>query len=396
MKSITARLKGFSKIKGFVETFKVITRLLRNGMHFRYLRLSGRPAMPQAASIEITHDCIARCLMCNIWKIPAGVPNLSLDNWLALFKSPVMADLRELDVTGGEPFLRNDLVEFFRGLCEIRRTHLKQLKAVALTTNGFLTKRILMSVPNILDMLSHEKIELVMVCAMDAAGPLHDRIRNVRNAWSKLQETLQGLIHLREKYPNLIIGVKTTILPININDLEKIASYADSNRLFTIISPCIITGGRYLNTDLADKLAFTDENHINMVRFFQKKPSGWSYHDRRLIDYFQTGRMKKTCTCGFNYFFVRSNGDMYLCPLVDRSVGNINRQSPEAIFFSSEANHLRKQIGHFDECRLCTEPGLERFSLPMDGFACLLLLHKIGCSAFMKFHRHMGLYKYID
>ncbi len=396
MKSITAQLKSFSKTSGFVETFKVITRLLQNGMRFRYLCLSGRPAMPQAASIEITHDCIARCVMCNIWKIPAGVPNLSIDDWLALFKSPVMADLRELDVTGGEPFLRNDLVDFFRGLCEIRHTYLKQLKAVALTTNGFLTKRVLTSVPDILDMLSREKIELVMVCAMDAAGPLHDRIRNVRNAWSKLQVTLQGLIRLRERYPNLIIGVKTTILPININELEKIASYADSNRLFTIISPCIITGGRYLNTDLANKLAFTDQDYLKIVRFFQKNPSGWNYHDGRLIDYFRTGRMKKACTCGFNYFFVRSNGDLYLCPLVDKSVGNINRQSPESIFFSGKANHMRKQVGHFNQCRLCTEPGLERFSLPLDGFAYLLCLHKIGFSAFMKFHRHMGLDKYID
>lgn len=394
MKSITAQSKSFPQSNGFVETFKIITRLLRNGMRFRYFHLSGRTALPQAASIEITHDCIARCVMCNIWKIPAGVANLSVDDWLALLKSPVMADLRELDVTGGEPFLRNDLTDFFHGLCEIRHTHLKQLKAIALTTNGFLTERVLKWAPDILDMLRHEKIELVMVCAMDAAGPLHERIRRVRNAWSKLQATLQGLIRLRERYPNLILGVKTTILPINISELEKIARYADSNGLFTIISPCIITGGRYLNTDLASKLAFTYEDCLKMVRFFQKHPSGWNYHDGRLIDYFRTGRMKKACTCGFNYFFVRSNGDMHLCPLIDKSVGNITQQSPKSIFFSSQANQIRRQVGHFDECRFCTEPGLERFSLPMDGFEYLRLLHKTGPSAFMKFHRHMGLDKY--
>lgn len=77
MKSITVQLKSFSKTNGFVETFKVITRLLPNGMRFQYLRLSGRQAMPQAASIEITHDCIARCVMCNIWTssdIGSGYP----------------------------------------------------------------------------------------------------------------------------------------------------------------------------------------------------------------------------------------------------------------------------------------------------------------------------------
>ncbi|MFO8084968.1 MAG: hypothetical protein R6U27_11685 [Desulfobacterales bacterium] len=252
---------------------------------------------------------------------------------MALFKSPVTADLRELDLTGGESFLRNDLVDFFHGLFHIRHTHLKQLKAVALTTNGFLTKRVLTWIPDILDILKHENIELVIVCAMDAAGPLHDRIRNVRDGWAKLDATLQGLICLRERYPNLIIGVKTTIMPINIDELDKISDYADSNNLFTIVSPVIITGGRYLNTDLANNLAFTGEDYLRMIRFFRKKSSGWSYHDHRLIDYFHTGIMKKACTCGFNYFFVRSNGDMYLCPLIDRSVGNISRQSPESIFF---------------------------------------------------------------
>lgn len=396
MKSHAAKLKYFSKTNGYGKTFKVITRLFLNGLRFRYLRLREHPAMPQAASIEITHDCIARCMMCNIWKIAAEVPNLSMDDWLALFKSPLTANLRELDVTGGEPFLRNDLVDFFHGLCKIRHTHLKQLKAIALTTNAFLTKRILKTVPDILDTLSRENIELVMVCPMDAAGPLHDRIRGVKNAWAKLYTTLQGLIRLRTRYPNLIIGIKTTILPINIAELDKISEYADSDRLFTIISPCIITGGRYLNTELADNLAFSDEDYFKMIRFFQKNPSGWSYHDRRLMEYFHNGKMKKACTCGFNYFFIRSNGDMYLCPLIDRSVGNINQQSPEKIFFSDEANRIRKQIGRFGECCFCTEPGLERFSLPMDGFAYLSLMLKLGCSAFLKFHHHMGLDKYID
>ena len=106
--------------------------------------------------------------------------------------------------------------------------------------------------------------------------------------------------------------------------------------------------------------------------------------------------MQKTCTCGFNYFCVRSNGDLFLCPLVGRSVGNIQRQPLADIFFSTKASRMRKRIRHFDECRSCTEPGLERFSLPMDGFACLALLLEYGTSAFRAFYLHTGLDKYID
>jgi hypothetical protein len=105
--------------------------------------------------------------------------------------------------------------------------------------------------------------------------------------------------------------------------------------------------------------------------------------------------MRKPCTCGYHYFFVRSKGDLYLCPLVDRSIGNIRRQSLESVFFSTEADRIRKGVGRFDECRGCTEPGLERFSLPMEGFTYLALLPRFGQARFLRFHRHMGLEKYV-
>jgi MoaA/NifB/PqqE/SkfB family radical SAM enzyme len=374
---------------------KLVTQLSLNGLRHRYLRLTGKPGKPVAVSLEITHDCIARCMMCNIWRIPTRVPNLPIEDWLSLLSSPLLADLRELDITGGEPFLRNDLVDLFTGICRLKNENLKKLLAVAVTTNGFLTRRVLACAEEIAGRLYSENIELVMVCAMDANGPVHDRIRNVKHAWRKLNATIQGLIDLRRRFPNLIIGLKTTILPINIDELDGIVDYADTHDLFTIISPCIITGGRYLNTDLAGDLAFSAEDKSKMIRFFAREPSGWNDHGNRLIDYFRTGYMQKPCACGFNYFFVRSDGDLHLCPLVGRSVGNIQRQSLPDIFFSDQAHRIRKQIGRFDECRHCTEPGLERFSLPQEGFAFLSLIPRYGLSAFREFHGHMGLDKYV-
>lgn len=377
------------------ELAAIIARLCLNGLYFRWLRAAGKPVRPTAVSIEVTHDCIARCLMCNIWKIPAKVPNLPVTDWLRLLASPELVDLRELDVTGGEPFLRSDLEDLFSGICELKRSHLKNLKAVALTTNGFLTRRVVAAVEDIAGRLHRENIELVMVCAMDAAGPVHDRIRRVKDAWPKLNATIQGLAALRRTHPNLIVGLKTTILPINVDELDGIADYAAANRLFTIISPCIITKGRYLNPELAGEMAFRDEDIAKMIDFYRRERSAWNYHGSRLINYFQTGVMHKPCTCGYNYFFVRSNGDVYLCPLIDRSVGNIRIKTFEEIFFSRAANRIRKDVGHFEECRSCTEPGLERFSLPLEGFAYLSILPRLGPSNFLAFHHHMGLDKYL-
>jgi MoaA/NifB/PqqE/SkfB family radical SAM enzyme len=301
---------------------KLSSRLLINGLRFRYLKWLGKAGRPQALSLEITHDCIARCVMCNIWKIPSKVPNLPVEAWLDLLRSDLFSDLRELDITGGEPFLREDLTDLFSGICNLRQNHLKKLKSIAVTTNGLLTDRVLENTEKFLNMLASEGIELVMVCAVDAIGEIHDKIRNVKHAWSKVNKTIEGLIQLREKYSNLTLGLKTTILPINVGALEKIIQYANARNLFTIISPPILTEGRYLNRDLEKNLVFSKEDIDQMIRFYQSEMFRWSYHGDRLVHYLQTGIMKKPCSCGFNYFFVRSNGELFLCPGVQNSAND--------------------------------------------------------------------------
>lgn len=218
-------------------TLKLFLRLISNGIRFQYLKRTGKPGKPQSVNLEITHECIARCIMCNIWKIPGDVSNLSMPEWIKLLSSELFADIRELDVTGGEPFIRDDLIDLFDGICELKQKNLKRLKSIIVTTNGFLTERVLTTTVEILQALQKRDLYLVVVCSLDAVGKLHNRIRNYKNGWSKVSKTIEGLVPLRDRYPNLIVGLKSTILPLNINELSKIQAYADSKGLFTIISP---------------------------------------------------------------------------------------------------------------------------------------------------------------
>ena len=371
------------------------TQLFKNGLRFQYLKRTGKPGRPQAVSLEITHDCIAQCIMCNIWKIPREVPNLPIEEWIQLLSSNLFSDLRELDITGGEPFLRKDLLDLFKGICELKQSNLKALQSIAITTNGLLTRRVLENTEKILHRLSEKHIDLIIVCAMDAIGELHDRIRNYKDAWPKVNETIEGLIRLREKFPNLIIGLKTTIVPVNVGALDEIARYADTHGLFTIISPCIITEGRYLNPDRASDLAFTREDIQKMIQFYKSERFKWSFHGDSLVQYLNNGTIKKPCSCGFNYFFVRSTGEVYLCPLIKDALGNIKETPIADIFFSERASYMRRKIGNYPECKQCTEPGLERYALPYEGFTYLSLLLKMGGKEFLQLHHHLGLDKYL-
>ena len=375
---------------------KLTTRLLINGLRFQYLKRMGLPGRPQAASLEITHNCVAKCVMCNIWKIPREVGDLSMEHWMCLLSSDLLSDLRELDITGGEPFLRDDLAQLFSGICKLKQKNLKSLQSIAVTTNGFLTGRVLDCLEEILPKLKDRGIDLVVVCAMDAIGDIHERIRNYPDAWSKVNETIQELGKLRETFSNLVIGLKTTILPVNIHELQEIAFYAETNGLFTIISPCIITAARYLNPDRAHDLVFSREDIQEMIKFYESDAFRWSVHGESVVRFFKEGTTRKPCSCGFNYFFVRSTGQLFLCPLVNISMGNILEAPLRDLLFSKKAFQFRQNIGKFSECRRCTEPGLERYALPYEGFSYLSLLLRKGKREFFELHRHMGLDKYFS
>lgn len=370
-------------------------KLLLKGIRYRYLKRRGKPGMPQAVSLELTHNCIAKCVMCNIWRIPGEEPELACDDWLKLLSGKLLSDVRELDITGGEPFLLDDIDVLFSGICDLKKSSLKLLQSAAVTTNGFLTGRVLEKTETILQAFSRAGLDLVVVCAMDAIGKIHEKIRNVKDAWQRADATINGLLKLRDKYPNLIIGLKTTILPVNTKELGNVSRYADDRKLFTIVSPCIVTEGRYLNRDMEKNLMFSEKDKENMIRFFRGDRFKWSFHAESLAGYLETGKIKKPCSCGFNYFFIRSTGEVFLCPLINRSMGNIRNESIEDIFLSENAKAFRKKAGDFKECKACTEPGLERYALPYEGFTYLGMLLKYGVNKFLRLHDHLGLKKYL-
>lgn len=373
---------------------RILLCLAARGFRYRFLKATGRSARPESLSLEVTQRCIARCVMCNIWRLPATDSELDAGDWLKFLESPILSELKELDITGGEPFLRDDIVELLLGIGSLKSTHLKQLRSVVITTNGFLTDKVLKDVSAVIAPLEQAGIGLVFACGFDAVGETHDRIRNFKGGWDRLNATLQGLKALREKHPSLILGIKTTITRYNIDELDTVCCYADDNGLFTIISPYILTSNRYDNINKKDSLAFSMEDLEKMKQFYRSPRFQWTYYRDELLRFFDTGRMRKPCSAGFNYFFIRSNGDLYSCPIIDTLLGNVKDASLDQLINSAEAAHFRRNILKFPECKGCTEPGLERYALPFEGFCYLRQYLKLGRDGFRSLHSHMGLEKY--
>ena len=71
-----------------------------------------RPETPTDASIILTYRCQMRCEMCNIWQNPSDAEKEITAQELEILP----AGFEFINLTGGEPFLRDDLEEVIRVL----------------------------------------------------------------------------------------------------------------------------------------------------------------------------------------------------------------------------------------------------------------------------------------
>ena len=78
--------------------------------------------------------------MCNIWKHPRR-KELSLQQIEQLLSDKLFSGIQAIDITGGEPTLREDLVQVVHVLIDM----LPELKKITLSTNALDTGRVIKS-----------------------------------------------------------------------------------------------------------------------------------------------------------------------------------------------------------------------------------------------------------
>jgi MoaA/NifB/PqqE/SkfB family radical SAM enzyme len=176
-----------------------------------YLALAAaplQPARPHYLVLFVTSRCNARCRMCFNWE--ALERNGEGD--LALAELQKIAEhwpgLIQLTLSGGEPFLREDLVEVVEAF--VRRAGARQ---VSIPSNAILTERVVSFTSEILRRFPGLPLNLNL--SVDAIGDEHDRIRQVPGAFAAAMKTAQGLRALRRKYPNLRLGATVVLMKQN-------------------------------------------------------------------------------------------------------------------------------------------------------------------------------------
>lgn len=160
-----------------------------------------RDVLPEFIIAYVTERCNLKCEHCFFWReVDSPGATMTVAEWrkiAARVGSPAMIAL-----TGGEPFLREDLEEIAVGFAEEVRPI-----GIQITSNGLLPQRVEAITRRIL--AAAPELQLGVSISLDGPAPVHDRIRALTGSWERATETLDRLHLLRAAEPRLKIATGT-------------------------------------------------------------------------------------------------------------------------------------------------------------------------------------------
>jgi MoaA/NifB/PqqE/SkfB family radical SAM enzyme len=290
--------------------------------------------LPIDAVIAVTYRCDSRCNMCNIWKLAPGT-ELAPAEYRRLPRT-----LRDVNITGGEPFLREDIVDVVR----VIYAHCRHPRIV-ISTNAFQRRRIMHAAPAL--MRIGRRVGLAV--SIDGIGEIHDRIRGVPGGFDKALETLKQL--KRIGYRNVRIAFTA-----QSDNVKHLGAVYDLSRQF----------GYQFTTSVAQNSEFyfaTEDNQrvapatlAQELRYVIRKelrslsPKRWlrAYFYAGVVRYNVRGERALRCRAGRDSFFMDPAGKVYPCLTLNREIGDITTDSFDEIWNSESARRIRDVV---DACR---------------------------------------------
>ena len=180
-----------------------------------YLRVTGLKNLefPVTVRILLTLRCNANCVFCYL---KAGEPyrkktreEMSTDEIKTIIDEAVKNGVNILTLSGGEPFLRDDIIEIIEYAT-------RRIPRVDVLTNGTLLADE-KKVKSLADRVN--KNSLIVQISLDGSTPsIHEKLRRGAN----FNEVIEGIKNTL-KY-DMTLYVNTVVTKINIHDLENIVS----------------------------------------------------------------------------------------------------------------------------------------------------------------------------
>ncbi len=212
-----------------MKTSVFLKELFPKTLNYRLARTGiVRPAMPITLTFSVTAACQSRCRTCGIGDRFLCDTNrsdldLRLEEIDAIFRG--IGHVYFFNVSGGEPFLREDLPQIIESAC----VHLKP-GIIHIPTNALMPERIEKCTAEMLEIISsHDRnIQLTVKPSIDGVGSLHDEIRGVKGNFEKLIDTVRRLKKLESRSGNFHLELGTVVSVYNMDHLDEIEDFVHS------------------------------------------------------------------------------------------------------------------------------------------------------------------------
>ncbi len=286
--------------------------------------------MPTDVSIITTYRCQMRCRMCDIWENPSDRRREITPRDLEILPS-----LKFVNVTGGEPFLRNDLPE-------IVEVAFSKAPRVVISTSGWHVERIAA--------MAERFPNIGIRVSIEGLSQKNDELRGRPGGFDRGLKTLLTLQNMGVKD----IGFGITVSNRNSEDMLQL--YELSKSLKMEFATAAFHNSYYFHKDdneITNKEEVIGNFHELIERLMKENnPKSWfrAFFNLGLINYIRNGKRMLPCEAGTANFFIEPYGDVYPCNGLEErywkeSMGNIRDvDSFEELWFSEQARKVREQV----------------------------------------------------
>lgn len=310
---------------------------------------------PLYVGLSVGTICNFQCQQCDLWKIPTKpqcylktnqikkILN-DLNKWLGSFR---------LTFTGAEPFLRKDILEIIKFASE------KRIYTI-LTTNAWLVDK------NLAEKIIESRLDVINVSLDGIKAATHDSSRGKKGSFKRAMAALENLKEARKQKKAPFIYLNTVVMEQNLDELVALAELTKKEKIEAIRFQALES--KYLfGNQKYDPLWFKkgklwpkDRKRVALVvnNLIKLKNKGYPIKNtikelNDLKDYyhdpFEIAKRYKFCFTGVRNFSIDEYGKVKLC-FGMKLVGDLLKQKPKEIWYSPEAENLRKVI------RCCQRP----------------------------------------
>lgn len=284
---------------------------------------------PTDASIILTYRCPMRCQMCNIWKYPTE-PREEIK--AADLKS--LPKLKFINLTGGEPFIREDLDE-------IVEECFRHSPRIVISTSGYFEDRVIA--------LAEKFPNIGIRISIEGLSRKNDELRGREGGFDR---GLRTLLRLREMGVK-DIGFGCTVS--NHNSKDMLALYSLSRALGMEFATASFHNSFYFHKD-DNSITNRDEVCSDFTKLIEmqlkeKHPKSWfrAYFNMGLINYINGNRRMLPCEAGTTNFFIDPWGNVLPCNGMEEkywkeSMGNIHDEDFMTIWTSERAQKVRERV----------------------------------------------------